>query len=121
METKNMVVGLVFIAMIFIVFYSAFGLPTRTYIPQENIDQLEELGKRFVQEAEPTFIGQVFFFIGSFWAIVRTTFNLITVGIKALIFDIGGMFGVDPTILAMIVGLIIFVWAYQVLKKLRGG
>ncbi len=116
----SLIVGLVVVAILFISFYTAFGLPQRNYVPQENLDRLADIGKNAVKDARVDVVGQAFFIIGTLLELVVTIFNFITVGLTSMVLDIGGIFGVPPSILLLIIGVVILVAAYKAALDLRG-
>lgn len=120
-EFKTAIFGLVVMAITFTAFNIAFGTPIKEYISDADMNSLEDLGKQYVREAKPDFVGQITFFISSFWAIVKTTFNFVTIGIKSMIFDVGDMFGVPIVLLVLLTGGIIYVIGQKALELLRLG
>lgn len=121
MKIENIMFGFVMLAIMFIAFSLGFNTPEKEYIPESDLNTLEDLGKTYVEEANPSFVGQIFFYISSFWTILKTTFSFIFVGSRNLIFDVGGMFSIPYRILGLLSGAFIFILALYVLDKLRGG
>jgi len=121
MDLKSMMFGLVFITMLFIALNLAFNVPTKSYMSDEDLQNLEDLGKQYVGEAKPSFFGQIYFFVNSFWTIIKTTFNFLTFGLSKLIYDVAGILGVPTIITSLFVGVVIYILAMVVLDKLRGG
>jgi len=121
MEIKSMMFGIVFISILFIALNLAFNIPTKSYISDEDLESLESLGKQYVGEAKPSFFGQIYFFVNSFWTITKTTFNFLTFGLSQMIYDVAGIIGIPNIITSLFVGVIIYILAMVVLDKLRGG
>jgi len=119
-DIKSMMFGLVFITMLFIALNLAFNSPLKSYMSEDDLDSLESLGKQYVGEAKPSFFGQVYFFVNSFWTIIKTTFNLLTFGLNKMIYDVAGIIGIPTIITSLFVGVLIYIIAIEVLDKLRG-
>lgn len=121
MNTERMIIGFVILSVTSIAFYMAFGSEQKSYIPQSDIENLGNLGKQYVGEAKPSFFSQLYFFVSSFWTIIKASFNFATVGMTNLIFDVASGLGFPVTLVTMIIGVIIFVVAIDYLNDLRGG
>lgn len=120
-DIERVLFGFVFITILFIAFNLAFsGLPVKRYIPEEDTDRLEALGKQYVTDTRPSFIGQIYFFFSSFLTILKTTFTFLTVGIVNIIFDVGSMFNVSTAILGLLSGVLVFILALVIIKKISG-
>lgn len=121
LDLKSMLFGLVFITILFLALNFAFNMPTKSYLSDGDLSSLESLGKQYVGEAKPSFFGQIYFFVSSFWTIIKTTFNFLTFGLSKMIYDMGGILGIPTVITSLFVGAIIYIIAMVVLDKLRGG
>lgn len=118
---ERLLFALVFVTIIFTAFSIAFtGLPIKRYISEENTDRMESLAEQYVAETRPSFFGQIYFFFSSFITMLKTIFQMLTSGLVNVIFDVGGILNVPLAITSLLAGVLIFILAYFIIKKIAG-
>ena len=121
MNLTNILVGLVLITVIFIAINLAVPqVGKKYYINQTDINQMQELGQKYVNEAKPSGLSSIFLYFSSSLAAIKTAFSMITFGLPNMINDVFTMMGLPSEISYIIIGLITFVIALYVLSYISG-